>query len=172
MDRWKEDTRRWAVDTARDLAIALYRGDALPGQPYRIGVVLGLQESPWVECPAQFHIETSPSSTGVPGSTPYWPWLVTSERIVGRLGDNRLYGYRWDNVFGCRVNLIEERISLDIDGQPPMTWTGPAIAPIAVAAVYRLHGTRGLLEHPGLISLRVSALSNHQRPRRASLTRS
>jgi hypothetical protein len=169
--RWETATRHWATAAARDLAVSLYREDALAAKPYRIGVVLGPQESAWVECPASFTLDAAPSSTGIDGPAPYRPWLVTSERIVGRLGDNRLYGYRWDSVFGCRVNLkmSEEYLSLDVDGLPPMTWRGPAIAPMAVAAVYRLHGIHGLIEHPGLISLRVPPLSHQQRPRRAFL---
>jgi len=33
-------------------------------------------------------------------------------------------------------------------------WSGPAIAPLAVAAVYHLYGSRALLEHPALYGLR------------------
>jgi hypothetical protein len=100
-------------------------------------------------------------SSGIPGPAPYRPWLVTSERIVGRLGDDRLYGYRWDHVFGCRLDLTERAdwLTLDVDGEPPLTWTGAAVALMAVPAIYRLHGPRGLLEHPGLIELRSFLLS-------------
>jgi hypothetical protein len=154
---WEEDTKRWAIDTARNLAVAVNRGDPLPARPYRIGVVLGPQESAWVECPARFNLDTAPSSTAA-GPAPYRPWLVTSQRIVGRLGDDRLYGYRWDRVFGCRFDLTEARewLTLDVDGEPPVTWAGAGLAPMAVAAVYRLHGPQGLLDHPGLTSLRAS----------------
>jgi hypothetical protein len=156
--RWEADTRKWAIETARALAIAVYRGDPLPTRPYRVGVVLGRQESPWVESPARFNLDTLLSMTaGVGGPSPYRPWLVTSERIVGRLGDDRLYGYRWDQVFGCRLDLTEasDRLTLDVEGEPPLTWTGAGTPPMAVAAVYRLHGPRGPLDHPGLTSLRI-----------------
>jgi hypothetical protein len=64
---WEADTKRWAIDTARDLAVAVYQGDPLPARPYRIGVVLGPQESAWVECPARFNLDTAPSSTAAAG---------------------------------------------------------------------------------------------------------
>ena len=130
---WEGDTRRWAIDTARDLAVAVYRADPLPAWPYRIGIVLGPQETAWVECPARFNLDTAPSSTAAAGSAPYRPWLVSSERIVGRLGDDQLHGYRWDRVFGCRLDLTEvgDWLTLDVDGEPPLTWRGAGIAPIA-----------------------------------------
>jgi hypothetical protein len=164
MDRWEESTRRWAVEAARDLAIAVYQGEPFPAPPYRIGVVLGQQESAWVECPARFNLDTALSSTGPTGPAPYRPWLITSERIVGRLGDDRLYGYRWDQVFGCRLDLAEagESLALDVDGKSPLIWKGAGVAPMAVAAVYRLHGLQGLLDHPGLSVLRVSHSSQFE----------
>ena len=60
---------------------------------------------------------------------------------------------------GVRVDLTSglEVVSLDIDSEPTLIWTGPAVAPMAVAAVFHLYGTMGVIQHPGLASLRVSA---------------
>jgi hypothetical protein len=38
------DIRRWAIDTARDLALRLYRGDPLAARPDAVGVVLDPNE--------------------------------------------------------------------------------------------------------------------------------
>ena len=159
MDQWEADTGRWAFETARDLALSVHRGDQLDVRPYALGVVLGPQETAWVECPALLNVGSAPRTAGgKPGQLYCSPWLVTSERIIGRLADDRLYGYRWDSVVGCRLNLTEASswLCLDLDGAPLLTWSGPGVAPMALAAVYRLYGARGLLEHRGLTSLRTA----------------
>jgi hypothetical protein len=46
-------------------------------------------------------------------------------------------------------------VSLDIDNEPSLIWTGPAVAPLAVAAVFCLYGARAMIDHPGLAPLRV-----------------
>lgn len=157
--QWEANTRRWAIETARYLALSVYRGDPLPARPYALGVVLGPQETAWVECPARLNVGFTPLTVGeTPARSHHSPWLVTSERIIGRLADNCLYGYRWDSVVGCRLNLAEASswLCLERDGEPLLTWSGPGVAPMALAAVYRLYGARGLLEHHGLTSLRTA----------------
>jgi hypothetical protein len=86
--------------------------------------------------------------------------LVTSDRVVGRLADHRLYGYRWEHAVGARVDLTHgsEVVALDIDSGPALVWSGPAVAPLAVAAVFRLYGPIGVIEHPGLATLRAGRL--------------
>ena len=85
-------------------------------------------------------------------------WLVTSGRVVGRLADDRLHGYRWEKAVGVRVDLTPGRevVSLDIDSDPTLIWSGPAVAPMAVAAVFHLYGPLAMIEHPGLAPLRVA----------------
>ena len=84
-------------------------------------------------------------------------WLVTSARVVGRLADDRLHGYRWEKAVGVRVDLTPGRevVSLDIDSEPTLIWTGPAVAPMAVAAVFHLYGPLAMIQHPGLAALRL-----------------
>lgn len=161
--RWEADTRQWATQQARALALSIYRGGSLPVRPYRLGIVLDEDESVWAECPAQFNFGVSlppPSDRSVP--PPYRPWLVTTERIVGRLEDDRLCGYRWTDVAGCRFDLTAHQgwLALDVEGQPLVTWTGVAVAPLVVAAAASLYGHMALLDHPGLTPLRQGHLAS------------
>ena len=54
-----------------------------------------------------------------------------------------------------------EVVSLDIEDEPTLVWSGPAVAPLAVAAVFHLFGPIGMLEHPGLVTLRVGSEGLH-----------
>jgi hypothetical protein len=101
--RWECDTRQWAHQTARDLVLSMVSGQPTPATPYGLGVVLDPGERVWAECPIHFLQEIVPAHG--PAIPPVRPWLVTSDRIVGRLGDDRLYGWRWERMRGCRVEL-------------------------------------------------------------------
>ena len=152
---WENDTRTWATNTARDLALDLYHGRPAAIRPYNVGVVLDPDEVVWAEVPVRFNLDQPPP---IPGTqSPVRSWLVTSGRVVGRLGGDRLCGYRWETMVGLRVTLApgREQLAVDIDGQPPLVWAGPGIAPMAVVAVFHLHGPAALLDHPGLASLRA-----------------
>jgi hypothetical protein len=89
------------------------------------------------------------------------PWLVTSNRVAGRLQPDILRWWEWDQVIGVQVDLTlgRERVCLDIDGSKPVYFDGPGVAPLAVAAVYRLHGPLAVIEHPALAVLRAFAAS-------------
>ena len=60
-------------------------------------------------------------------------------------------------MVGARVDLTpgRETVALDIEGQPALVWSGPGVAPFAVAAVFHLYGPVATIEHPGLEPLRV-----------------
>lgn len=155
--RWEADTRLWAHDTAKDLVMAMVTGQPTPATPYRTGVVLNPGESVWAECPVRF-LQERPVGTqaGPDWLPPIRPWLVTSERVVGRLGDDRLYSWRWGQVVGCRVELglPVETVALDLQDGSGVGWIGPGTAPLGVAAVWRLHGPEALVLHAGLTPLR------------------
>ncbi len=156
--KWEDDTRHWAHETARDLVMAMVNGQPTRATPYGIGVVLEPGERVWAECPARFLQERPVVPTVAPLSIPpIRPWLVTSDRIVGRLGDGHLYGWRWVQIVGCRVKLTpsDEVVTLDLGDGNCLNWTGPGTAPLSVAAVFRLHGPSALINHPGLAELRV-----------------
>lgn len=165
--RWEGDTREWAHETARNLVLSMVSNKPTPTTPYGIGVVLDLGEQVWAECPIRFLQENLPA--GGLTDSPVRPWLVTSDRVVGRLGDDRLYGWRWEHIRGCRVDLSAsaEIVTLDLDGGSRLDWTGPGVAPLAVAAVYRLHGRKALVDHPGLNAIRLADRAvrrNHPAP--------
>jgi hypothetical protein len=115
-------------------------------------------EHPWIEIPARF-LNEAPTNPGRPanGQPPIRPWLIISRRIVGRLGDDRLYGWRWQHLVGCRIGLEvgHEFVILDAADGTPLTWTGPAVPPLAVAGTYVWYGPAALLDHPGPVSLRT-----------------
>jgi len=155
---WEDEARQWATATARNLALDLYYDRQTAIQPYGVGVVLDPGEKIWAEVPIRFNLDcTSHVTSGEHQQTALRSWLVTSARVVARLGDDRLHGYRWEKVVGCRVDLTagRELVSLDVDSEPTLVWTGPAVAPVAVAAVFHLYGSLALINHPGLAALRV-----------------
>lgn len=174
---FEDDVRRWATDTAKALTLTLYQ-DADPAvPPYTIGVVLGVGEKPWVQVPARCSRDRSrpaPPPPGQPPEPPVMPWLVTNERVVGRYGSGEMRAWRWQWVFGCLVDLTPGRESVSLDVNVDQTavrvaWYGPGVAPLAVAAVYHLHGVHALLDHPGLAPLRTGLLAPAWvRTRRAS----
>ena len=157
--RWEHDIRQWATSAGRDLALDLYYGRDRTDRPYNVGVVLDFGEKVWAEVPVRFNLDWAPpTKTGEQAPPTVRPWLVTSCRVIGRLADERLHGYRWENAVGVRVDLAAGRdvVSLDVEGQPPLIWTGPGVAPMAVAAIFRLYGPAAMIEHPGLAPLRVA----------------
>jgi hypothetical protein len=162
--RWDNEARRWATATGRDLALDLYYNRETAARPYEVGVVLDPGEKVWAEAPVQFNLDlTLPVKAGQALEPGIRPWLVTSDRVVGRLADDKLYGYRWERAVGARVDLTPGRevVRLDIEGEPTLMWSGPAVAPLAVAAVFHLYGPVGVLEHPGLVTLRVEPGCRH-----------
>lgn len=173
--RWEEEARQWATATARNLALDLYYDRQTAIQPYGVGVVLDVGEKVWAEVPVMFNLDRSPIvRLGEHAQSYVRPWLVTSARIVGRLGDQHLQGYRWENAVGARIDLDpgHEVVSLDIDGEPTLTWFGSAVAPLGVAAVFLLYGAAAMIDHPGLAPLRVAVDLSHSRPKSPSIDQS
>jgi hypothetical protein len=135
-------------------------------RPFRVGVVLDEGERALVETPLCFSADVGTATAQATTASPLRlrqprPWLVTNHRIVARLGDDRLHGWRWEHMVGCRVDLTSGRevVALDPGCQSPLSWTGPGVAPLAVAAVYRLHGLLAVIEHPELAEIRLLAAS-------------
>jgi hypothetical protein len=155
---WEHSTREWATDTARSLALDLYHGRPTTARPYGVGVVVDPGETVWSEVPVRFNQDWPAPEPGRSQPMPaIRPWLVTSGRVVGRLADGQLYGYRWEKMVGLRVDLSSgrETLAADIEGERPLLWSGPGLAPMAVAAVFHLYGPAALIDHPGLAALRV-----------------
>ena len=153
--RWEVETRSWAAGAARAVLRAICGGDPLPVTPYRVGAVLDPGERVMAEVPARVHPDVWMLEAS---STPsVRPWLVTSDRILGRLADRRLAEWRWSRILGCQVDLSpgDEVVLLDNWDGAVTAWRGPGVAPLAVVAVARLYGPRALLDHPGLSGLRT-----------------
>ena len=87
---------------------------------------------------------------------PVTGWLITNQRVAGRLFGNILHWWTWEQIVGARIDLTTGRdfVQLDLNGSPPIIWTGPGVSPRAVATVYHLHGATAMLDHPGLAPLR------------------
>jgi hypothetical protein len=157
--QWDSQARLWATNAGRDLALDLYHGRPTTTRPYGVGVVLDPGETPWSEVPVRFN-QDWPAAL-VPGQRiampAIRPWLITSGRVVGRIADSNLYGYRWEKMVGVRVDLTpgSETLAVDIDSERPLVWTGAGLAPMAVAAVFHLYGPVAMIEHPGLAPLRA-----------------
>jgi hypothetical protein len=158
LTRWEAEAREWATNAARDLALNLYQVRETATRPYGIGVVLDPGEKAWAEVPVRFNLDWPlPAKLDQQTQPAIRSWLVTSARVVGRLADNRLHGYRWEKMVGARIDLTpgREAVAVDIEGQPTLLWSGPGVAPFAVAAVFHLYGPVAMIEHPALAPLRV-----------------
>jgi hypothetical protein len=152
--RWEAATRVWAAATARIVLRAICDGQPLPLRPYRVGAVLAPGEELLAEIPARILPDVwNGDSIGVPAVR---PWLVTSERILGRLADSRLAEWQWGQMVGCRIDLApgSETVAIDLPDGSVTHWTGPGVAPLAIIAIARLYGPMSLLDHPGLTDLR------------------
>ena len=177
--RHAADTRCWATHSARHLALYLAHDEHPPVTPYTVGIVLRSGEIPLVELPARCSADRTvisvlvPKKAAAPPLPPETTWLVTSERLVGRINGSVLRWWDWGVILGCQVQLTsgKEHVQLDPNGEAPVMWWGPGVAPLAVAAIYHLHGPAALLEHPGLAVLRADSQGGRgrmgSRPRRS-----
>jgi hypothetical protein len=164
--RWETATRQWAADSGRRLAIDLHHGHELLIQPYTVGVVLwtSRNEHVWGQVPARCSEDTPLTvRRGQPrrGDPPPQPritdWLVTSQRIVGRLYPDTLCWWEWSTIVGVQVDLTAGAEYVQLDPplpNRPVRWYGPGVAPLAVAAIFHLHGSTAVVEHPGLAAIR------------------
>ena len=173
--REESEVRTWATVTARSLALALYQGHELAAKPYTVGVILRDGEVPWAEFPArctadQVVVPTTPRKGDPPPLAPVATWLATDRRVAGRINGSVLRWWEWGALIGCQADLSpgRERVQLDPNGVPPVIWWGPGVAPLAVAAVYHLHGAEAVVEHPGLAVLREDPAAQLRRKRRGS----
>lgn len=81
-------------------------------------------------------------------------WIITDQRLASRQHDGQIISIRWAALTGLNVDLPAERVVLDGPDGYHGELTGPAIAPIAVAAIAARHGAHAPLHHPALTPLR------------------
>jgi hypothetical protein len=156
---WEARIRAWGTTAGRSLALDLHHDCQVAVRPYTVGLVMWEGERVWIEVPATCSADTPVHVDDGRAVLQTGPWLVTNQRVAGRLHPDILRWWTWDQVIGVQVDLTHgrERVCLDIDGAKPVYLAGPGVGPLAVAAVYRLHGQLAVIEHPGLASLRTEA---------------
>jgi hypothetical protein len=165
--------RQAGVLQARELARAITEDRPDPIAHLAAGVVLQPGEEPWLQIPARLAVRTSQAAWRAHTQrswlgrrarnvtretiTERWQdhgdidWLITSQRIVGRLpASTEMISVWWVGVAGVDIDLKSERIVLNgVNG-----WTGvlsgSTVTPIAVASVAMCHGVESLLVHPAL----------------------
>jgi hypothetical protein len=153
-------TREQASVLARQLAVALSSGTPVGPTPYSVGLVLDADEQVWAQVPARCSADGPARPGDEKGPRREADWLITNQRIAGRFYEETLRWYTWAGCVGCQVDLTPGRevVSLDFPGLAgPVHWRGPGVAPLAVAAVVKLHGANAALDHPGLAALRQAA---------------
>jgi hypothetical protein len=165
--RWDAETRIWATEQGRRLALDLYHGHNVAVRPYSVGILLWDGETVWGLIPARCCADTplavrpGPARRGDPQRQPRMTdWLITSRRVAGRLYPDTLGWWQWTSVVGVTADLTPGKEFVQIDlplPASPVRWWGPGVAPLAVAAIRHLHGPAALLDHPGLAQLRQSA---------------
>ena len=151
---WADQTRAEATSHACELALIIATGGEHAANAYHIGAVLDDGEIVWGRGASQFRSSAKDEPWLERG---YAQWAITSHRLIGRRADGGLEHIPWSAIVGVRVDLPAEWVALDAGNGWRAVLTGPAIAPIAVAAVAACHGTLAMIDHPGLEPLRVRA---------------
>lgn len=162
---------------ARQLARAIIEHRPDPTAHLAAGVILQPGEDAWMRSPARLAVRTSQAAwtantqlswlgrrarnVSHETTTRRWQgqgeidWLITTQRIVGRLpATGEMISLWWSGLDGVDIDPKHDSILLNgING-----WTGilvgPTVAPIAVAAIAMCHGLEALLTHPALEKLR------------------
>jgi hypothetical protein len=150
--RWEARWRWGLIEQARQLALGLGLDEPPQVVPYLTGFSLGDgSEQVWAETWARCSLE---ESGPVAERWPISCWAITSRCLTGRLSSGRRPSWSWRRLVAYQVDLKHEQVELHInDGM--VRFLGPGAAAIAVAAVWWLHGSVGLLEHPGLAPIRA-----------------
>jgi hypothetical protein len=172
LDAWTRRARETSPHTARALALNIVRGESPGFQAYDLGIVLNKRENAWQRAPAHYQyrgerswIEQRNSRCGYRSTlnevhqpcmfnAGMLDWLITNHRLAARQPDGTVLSIYWSAIEAVTVDLAHEYVTLDAaDGYHSML-SGPAIAPIAVAAIACCHGPHALLDHPALEPLR------------------
>jgi hypothetical protein len=169
---WESRTRAISGQAARTLALTIVEGRAHGMQAYDLGIVLGDDETAWQRAPAYYswrgerswlaqhnsrfghHSTINEVHQPCMYTAGMLDWLTTNQRLAARRSDGHVISIWWSAVEGISADLTTEIVVLDgIDGYHGEL-RGPAVAPIAVAAIATCYGPRALLDHPALEPLR------------------
>ncbi len=151
--RWERRWRRGLIEQARQLALGLGLGNPNLVTPYATGIVMSPGEDVCAETWARCNLDQLRFDQ-VASNWPASCWAITSARLIGRLGSGRLAGWRWESLTAYQVDIRREQVELHMADERAI-FHGPGAVVIGVAAVWRVHGFVGLLEHPGLAPLRA-----------------
>lgn len=154
--QWEAATRAHACESARNLTLQIVSGKPTGIKAYDIGVVLKPGEIVYQRAPARFQPIARNRIEWVDRDVV--DWAITSHRIVGRLpSSGQIEDIEWKDIAAVTADLTSEWLALDglYNGWRALL-TGPAIAPIIVAAIASCHGPEALIDHPALNPLRVT----------------
>ncbi|WAX55111.1 hypothetical protein M6B22_11120 [Jatrophihabitans cynanchi] len=170
---WCDHTRALAYDNARALAVAIVGADQPALRIYDFGIVLGEGEVVWQRTPADYWwrgqqtwTEQRTSYNGgrstltnirrpVLNCAGTLEWLITNQRLVAREPTGEVISIYWTAIEAVGIDLTAEVVVLDGADGYHGELRGPAIAPVAVAAIGCCHGPYALLDHPALAALRA-----------------
>lgn len=170
---WTKHARATSLQAARDLALVIVYGQSPGVQAYDLGIVLNQGETAWQRAPAYYTYRADQHWTvlhqGRRGrcstvnevheacmlGAGLLDWLITNQRLAARQPDGTVLSIYWSAIEALTVDLTREIVILDAAGGFHGELAGPAIAPIAVAAIAACHGPCALLDHPALELLRA-----------------
>lgn len=170
---WCDQTRAVAYDNARALALAIVGGYQPTVPLYDLGIVLGPGEVVWQRTPADYWWRGEQSWSEQ--RTSYYgrrstltnirrpvlncagtlEWLITNHRLVAREPTGEVISIHWTAIQAVGIDLTADAIGLDGAEGYHGELRGPAIAPVAVAAIGCCHGPYAILDHPALAALRA-----------------
>lgn len=179
---WAAHARETSRHAARELALTIVDGRSAGMQAYDLGIVLNDGETAWHRAPADYWYRGEQSwlvqhnsyrgyrstidEVHQPCMIPVGmlDWLITNERLAARKPDGQVVSIYWSAIEAISIDLAREIVVLDGADGYHGELAGPAIAPIAVAAIATCHGPQALLDHPALEPLREPPQGSFEQP--------
>ena len=170
---WCDHTRAVAYDNARTLALAIVGGNQPAVPLYDLGIVLDPCEIVWQRTPADYwwrgqqtwteqrtsHYGRRSTLTQVHrpilNCAGTLDWLITNQRLAAREPSGEVISISWAAIHAVSIDLAGDAVLLDAADGYHGELRGPAVAPVAVAAIGYCLGPRALLDHPALAALRA-----------------
>ena len=176
MAAWASHARETSRQAARELALTIVRGQPSEMQAYDLGIVLNDDETAWQRAHTDYWYRGERSWTVQHNSYRGYrstidevrqpcmcyagmlDWLITNQRLAARKPDGQVVSIYWSAIEAITVDLAREIVVFDAADGYHGELAGPAIAPIAVAAIATGHGPRALVDHPALEPLRARSV--------------